>query len=94
MEPTLRFELIEGTKDFKVFYENGVYMGDLSTAHDFNYNFWPDLKGGFWPERLLFSIAKKLEELNEPINREFDKWCEEEDRQRREREAFGIKDEF
>lgn len=56
--------------DFKVFHYNGVYMGDISRAHDFQYNFWPELKGGFWPEYLLREICDKLAELNKPINDE------------------------
>ncbi len=60
--------------NFKVTYENGVYMGDLSIAHDCNYNFWPDLKGGFWAGYVLKEIVDKLEELNKPINDEMNEY--------------------
>ena len=64
--------------DYRVVYDNGVYMGDLSRAHDFNYNFWPALSsGGFWPTHVLQNIIDKLNELNKPIEEEFNKWCEE-----------------
>jgi hypothetical protein len=64
--------------EYKVFYENGVYMGDLSRAHDLLYNFWPDLKGGFWPAHVLFDISVFLDVLNKPIEDEYNEWCAKE----------------
>jgi hypothetical protein len=63
--------------DFRVEYDNGVHMGDISRAHDFNYNFWPELKhGGFWPGHVLKAIVEKLEELNKPLDEELNEWFE------------------
>lgn len=58
-------------------------MGDLSRDHDFHYNFWPETieKGGFWPSYILKSLADKLEELNAPIDAEYDAWYEEHEKQ-------------
>lgn len=57
--------------EYKVYYENRVYMGDISRAHDFNYNFWPDLgHGGFWPSHVLKSIVEFLDVLNKPLDDE------------------------
>ena len=65
--------------EFKVYYDNGVYMGDISRAHDFNYNFWPDhpSKGGFWPAHCLQDIVNELNKLNKPLEDEFNQWCED-----------------
>lgn len=55
---------IEG--GYRVEYENGVYLGDILAKEDGFYDFWPDLKGGYWPAYLLHVIADKLDELNKP----------------------------
>ena len=68
--------------DYKVIYDNGVYMGDLSRAHDLLYNFWPELsRGGFWPIHVLQNIIDKLNELNKPIEEEYNQWCKEHERE-------------
>lgn len=65
--------------EYKVHYENGVYMGDVSIAHDAVYNFWPELAhGGYWPAHVLREIVDFLDVLNKPIEDDFNKWCDEE----------------
>lgn len=58
---------------FKVYYENGVYLGDILMKEDGFYDFWPDLKGGCWPEHLLRTIADELHTLNIPWEQQIEK---------------------
>lgn len=64
-------------ESFEVFYDNGVYIGDINRECDLCYNFWPNLKGGFWSAGMLKLIYDKLEELNAPILKEYNDWCEQ-----------------
>lgn len=51
-------------RDSNLFYENGVLLGQILADEGGYYNFWPDLKGGFWPSHLLHSIADLLVLMN------------------------------
>jgi hypothetical protein len=51
-------------ESYKVYYENGAYLGDFEKDMDGYYKFWPELKGGFWDEHILRLLADKLTELN------------------------------
>ena len=60
---------------YDVFYENGVFVGQLLCGDDGFYAYWPELKPGYMPEHFLRSLANKLftlnEEWNEIIQRDF-----------------------
>ena len=51
---------------FKVFYENGVYIGDFVAGDDGFYNYWPELNGGYWSAEVMRTIANMLDEMNAP----------------------------
>jgi len=68
----LKLENIEG--GFKVFYENGVYIGDILVKEDGFYDYWPELNGGYWDEMMLRIVADKLHELNAPYQKELDEY--------------------
>lgn len=56
-----------------VVHDNGKYLGDLIPGDDGYFCWWPSPeceKPGCWPEYVLRSIADKLEELNEPWDKE------------------------
>ncbi len=49
----------------KLYYENGVYLGDVIADVDGYYKFWPDCKGGgYWDEHILRLICLHLEGMN------------------------------
>lgn len=55
-------------------------FGELTRDGGLNYNWWPPSgmeTGGYWNSCMLKAIADKLEELNKPIDDEYNKWCEE-----------------
>ena len=62
---------------YKVYYFNGVYMGDFYKEIDGYYVWETVLKSGYIPGPLLLILGNKLEELNKPwddeINEYFDK---------------------
>lgn len=60
---------LEGTK---LFYKNGVQLGEILMKEDGFYDFWPNLNGGHWPAHLLHAIAKKLDEMNAPWEKEIE----------------------
>lgn len=49
----------------KVNHENGTYLGDFIMKEDGYYDFWPELRGGYWPSYLLRELANALDLLNE-----------------------------
>lgn len=50
---------------YKVYYENGVYLGDIYMEIDGDFVFWPDYqKKGFWAWPVLEEITNKLKDLN------------------------------
>lgn len=53
-------------KLYKVYFANGVYLGELLVKEDGYYDFWPELRGGCWSEYVLREIADELQRLNKP----------------------------
>lgn len=52
-------------KGMKLYFENGVYLGEVIADVDGYYKFWPETRGGgYWDEYLLRSVADHLKELN------------------------------
>jgi len=43
---------------------NDVFMGDVLMKEDGYYDFWPELRGGYWDSYSLRAIADMLDELN------------------------------
>jgi hypothetical protein len=62
--------------EYEVYYENRVFMGHLLMKEDGFYDFWPDLKGGYWSAHILREIADKLDEINAPYERELEEFFE------------------
>lgn len=56
---------LEGTK---LYYENGVYMGEVFALEDGFKYFWPEAKEvhGAWSADALRAIADLLDEINAP----------------------------
>lgn len=66
---------------FQIHYYNGVYLGDIIKKEDGYYDFWPEYpsKGGCWPSYALHAIAKLLDALNEPYEKQVDDYFKEQD---------------
>lgn len=62
----------------KLYYHNGVYMGDILADVDGFYKFWPDREryGGYWDEGVLLEIASFLKEKNASWIKEMDTYFE------------------
>lgn len=58
----LKEEKIEG--GYKLYYHNGMYMGDVLMDEDGYYKYWPEHKSGYWDEGCLLDIAGYLHEKN------------------------------
>lgn len=59
----------------RVFYENGVFLGEYVMDVDGFWYFWPDQsKGGHWGPDVLRALADKIDEMDKPwrdqINKE------------------------
>ncbi len=49
----------------KLYWGNGVYLGDVIADVDGYYKFWPEVRGGgYWDEHILFAVGNRLKELN------------------------------
>lgn len=49
----------------KLYYGNGVYLGDVICDVDGYYKFWPETRGGgYWDEHMLRLICLHLTEKN------------------------------
>ena len=48
----------------RLYYHNGVYMGDVIVGDDGYYYFWPENRGGCWSEGHMIEIAAHLRKLN------------------------------
>ena len=84
MEPTSLFKFEEYQfSRFKICHAQWPHashdFGTLTRDCDLNYNWWPPKDigtGGFWTSQMLMEIAKKLDELNKPIDDEYFAYCE------------------
>jgi hypothetical protein len=47
-----------------VFTPNGVEIGHIFMAEEGDYEFWPVLRGGYWPSWGMRQIADYLDSLN------------------------------
>lgn len=66
---TLSYRDLVKVEGGKLYWENGVYLGDVLQKEDGFYDFWPDRdvhRGGYWPAHMLRAIADKLDEMNKP----------------------------
>lgn len=66
---------VEGSK---VYFHNGVFLGEIFPEVDGFYVFYPDLKGGFWEAYVLRAIADYMDELNVPIQKDIEDYFERE----------------
>lgn len=48
----------------ELFADNGVKLGEVFPKEDGYNDFWPELRGGYWPAHMLRAIADLLDELN------------------------------
>lgn len=69
MEPILVSE-----KDGKLYYKNGVCLGEVLAKEDGFYDFWPNLNGGYWEAHVLRAIADILDKKNESWQKEIDEF--------------------
>lgn len=44
---------------------NGVKAGEILMGDDGFYQFWPELRGGYWPSYAMREIADKVDSMNE-----------------------------
>lgn len=51
--------------NIRVYWKNGVYIGDFTAGDGGYYYFWPELKAGCASAYYLRCVADKLDELNE-----------------------------
>lgn len=63
----------------ELFYKNGVKLGEVFAKEDGLYDFWPELRCGFWPAHLLRSIADLLDEMNREWEQELETASSRED---------------
>lgn len=49
----------------ELFYENGVKLGEVLCNEDGYYDFWPELRGGYWSAPVLRQIADLLDAKNQ-----------------------------
>lgn len=66
---------------YKIFFKNGVFLGDLLIKEDGFYGFWPELRGGYWDSYVLREIADTLDELNAPWQKEIEKYFAEQEKE-------------
>lgn len=52
----------------KVYADNGVHVGDVTTEVDGYYVFYPILRGGYWDAWMLRDIAEYIDSLNESVD--------------------------
>jgi hypothetical protein len=50
---------------YKVYFQNGVYLGEFFANDDGYYAFWPKSRSGYWEAYGMRAIADKLDEVNE-----------------------------
>ena len=55
---------VNNSGSFKVYYENGVYVGDIVIGDDGYFAYWPEMRPGFVTAVFLRAVADKLDELN------------------------------
>lgn len=62
---------------YKVYYENGKFVGELISKEDGYFDFWPDKETyGYWPSYGLRALADKLDELNKDWDEQIHKYFE------------------
>ena len=61
--------------DLKVYYTNGVYMGDILRKEDGFYDWWPVHRGGYITSWILRELADKLDEMNKEWEETIEKDC-------------------
>lgn len=68
-------------KENKLYYHNGVYMGDVLLDVDGFYKFWPycdeDGNNGYWDAGCLSEIASFLQGLNTDWEKQIEKYFSE-----------------
>lgn len=57
-------------KHLNLYYENGVWIGEIIPDFDGYYYFWPIARGGSWSAEVLKQIAGLLDVINEPWDKQ------------------------
>lgn len=59
------FALTDTVGVVKVSAPNGVKAGEIICMEDGYYQFWPEVKHGYWPTWAMRQIADKVDSMNE-----------------------------
>ena len=72
----LKYNLLEIQRTnvcyYKVYFENGVLMGDILCKEDGFYDWWPIHRNGCLSAAFLRNMADLLDEMNAPWQRDID----------------------
>ena len=63
---------IKEDSKYKVYYKNGVLLGEVISGDDGFFAFWPELRGGFWEAHVLRAIADNLDKINAPWEKQIE----------------------
>lgn len=78
---TKKEDIIKFTKQdndvYKLTFYTGIEMGEFYKEIDGYYVYWPIQRNGFWESYVLRIIADKLDELNEPYDKEVQEYFKE-----------------
>lgn len=61
---SMTFELTDTFGVVLVFAPNGVKAGEILMMEDGYYQFWPEMKQGYWPTWVMRQIADKVDSMN------------------------------
>jgi hypothetical protein len=63
----------------KLYYHNGLYIGEVETDVDGYYKFWPSRKReGYWDQGSLLELSQFLEKMNASWDKEIAEYFEKE----------------
>lgn len=60
----IKIEEKDGGAEYKAYWENGVYVGDLVQDVDGFYKWWPTKGNGYIDEWFLLCMYQRLKEMN------------------------------
>jgi hypothetical protein len=65
---------------YKLYWDNGVYMGDAVVNVDGFYVFFPEHKNGYWDEGVFRSLLDTFTALNAEWNKQINEYFDAKDR--------------